>query len=99
MGSLGTTQFIFLLAVVACAAALCGFVASMLVRRKKQRARRSFIVGFLFGFTAGVVVRRRWREIGHLAVRALNSAAAPSRLDRSPPQLRRLPLALLTVRR
>jgi hypothetical protein len=99
MGSLGTTQFIFLLAVVASTAALCGFVASMLVRRKKQRARRSFIVGFLFGFTAGVVVRRRWREIGHLAVRALNSAAAPSRLDRSPPQLRRLPLALLTVRR
>jgi hypothetical protein len=99
MGSLGTTQYIVLLMAVACTAALCGFVASMLVRRKKQRARRSFIVGFLFGFTAGVVVRRRWREIGRLAVRALNSASAPSRLDRSPPQLRRLPMALLTVRR
>lgn len=96
MGSLGTTQF-FLLVVVASAAAVCGVVASMLVRRKKQRARRSFIVGFLFGFTAGVVVRRRWREIGQLAFRALNSAAVPSR--RSPPQLRRLPMALLTVRR
>jgi hypothetical protein len=99
MGSLGTTQCIFLLLVVACTAALCGFVASMLVRRKKQRSRRSFIVGFLFGFTAGVVVRRRWREIGRLAVRALNSAAAPSRLNRSPSQFRRLPMALLTVRR
>jgi hypothetical protein len=99
MGSLGITQYTFLLMVVACTAALCGFVASMLVRRKKQRARRSFIVGFLFGFTAGVVVRRRWRDIGRLAVRALNSAAAPSRLDRSPPQLRRLPMALLIVRR
>jgi hypothetical protein len=98
MGSLGTTQ-LFLLVVVASAAALCGFVASMLVRRKKQRARRSFMVGFLFGFTAGVVVRRRWREIGQLAVRTLHSAAAPSRPDRSPPQLRRLPMALLTVRR
>ena len=99
MGSLGTTQFFLLLVVVASAAAICGFVASILVRRKKQRARRSFIVGFLFGFTAGVVVRRRWREIGRLAVRALNSAAAPGRLERSPPQLRRLPMALLAVRR
>lgn len=99
MGSLGTTQFIFVLVVVACAAALCGVAGSVLVRRKRHRTRRSFMVGFLFGFTAGVVVRRRWREVGRLAVRVLNSATAPSRLDPSSQKPRRLPMALLPVRR
>ena len=97
MGSLGITQFIFLLMAVASAAALCGFVASTLTRRKKQRARRAFIVGFLFGFTAGAVVRRNWRDIGRLAARTFSTT--PGRLGWQPQQLRRLPMALLTVRR
>lgn len=99
MGSLGPTQFIPLLAAVVAVAALCGFSASTIVRRKKQRTRRFFIAGLLCGFTAGVVVRRRWRDIGRLAVRAVGSAALPSRLGLSPQRHRRLPMALLTARR
>jgi hypothetical protein len=99
MGSLGPMQVISLFVVVAGAAALCGFVGSTIARRKRQRARRSFIVGFFCGFTAGVVVRRRWREIGRLAVRVLGPAALPSRLGQSPQRHRGRPMALLTVRR
>jgi len=91
--------YIFLLVAVAAAAALGGFVASTVARRKKQRARRFFIVGFFCGFTAGVVVRRRWREVGRLAIRALSSAAVPGRLGSTPQRPRRLPTALSIVRR
>jgi hypothetical protein len=103
MGSLGTTQLTALLVAAVAAGVLCGFVASTIARRKKQRARRFFVAGLFCGFTAGVFVRRGWRQVGPVAVRALGSAALRSplsgRLGDSPRQLRRLPLALLTVRR
>ena len=90
---------ITVLVAVAATAALCGYTASAVARRKSQRARRSFITGFFCGFTAGVVVRRRWRDIGRLAVRTLGSVAAPPRPGPSPQRQRRFPTALLTVRR
>ena len=98
MGSL-VPLFISLLVAVAIIAALVGSVASRLAQRRQQRGRRYFIVGFLCGLTAGVVVRRRWREVGRYAVRALGSAGLPSRIGRSPQRHRRLPAALLAVRR
>ena len=90
-------QMITLLVVVAAAAALCGYTASAIKQRKNQRARRSFVTGFFFGFASGVVVRRNWRDIGRLAIRTLGAAAAPSRSG-SAPQQRRSP-ALLNARR
>ncbi len=99
MGSLGTPQFILLLVSVAMVAALCGFVGSTVARVKKRHVRRSFMTGFFCGFTAGVVVRRRWRDIGRLAARTLSSSAVPVRLGLSPQRPRRLPMSLLTVRR
>lgn len=99
MGSLGPAQVISLLVAIAAAAALCGFLVSTIARRKRQRARRFYIVGFFCGFTAGVVVRRQWREIGRLAVRALGSTGGASRRVHSPQRRGRLPRALLTVRR
>jgi hypothetical protein len=92
-------QFITLLVVVAASAALCGYTASAIARRKKERSGRSFTVGLLCGFTAGVIVRRRWRDIGRLAVHTMLSATRPNRLDWQPQRSRRFPLALLPVRR
>lgn len=90
-------QLIFLLVAVAATAAVCGHTASAIARRKKQRTRRHFTVGFLCGFTAGVVVRRNWRDIAHLAGRTISST--PRRLGRQPQRVDRLPLALLPLRR
>lgn len=91
-------QVICLLVVVAAGAALCGYTASAIAQRKRQRRQRSFTIGLLCGFAAGVIVRRRWRDIGRLAVRTLLTATRPDRLVWQP-QRRRLPLALLPVRR
>ena len=90
-------QVIFLLVAVAAIAAVCGHAASVIARRKKQRARRYLTVGFLCGFTAGVIVRRNWRDIAHLVRRTLSSRS--SRPGRQPQRTLRLPLALLPVRR
>jgi hypothetical protein len=67
MGSLGPTQLISLLMAVAAVAAVCGFVASTVVRRNKRRARRYILLGFSLGFIAGIIHSRR---------RALHSLAA-----------------------
>lgn len=90
-------QAIFLLVAVAAIAAVCGHAATAIARRKKQRARRYLTVGFLCGFAAGVIVRRNWRDIAHLAGRTLSSRSR--RLGRQPQRVLRLPLALLPVRR
>lgn len=103
MGSFGPMHVIWLLVAVAAGSSLCGFVGSTMARRKRQRARRSFIVGFFCGFTTGVIVRGRWREIGRLTVRVLGMAYPPSRVGHSPQRRgrlpSRLPIAFLTVRR
>jgi hypothetical protein len=65
MGSFGPTQLIVLLAT----AAVCGFLASSAVRRKKRRARGYLFVGFCCGLLAGGVLRRRRR--GMSALRAI----------------------------
>ena len=99
MGSLGTTQFILLLVAVATAAALCGFVASTVARVKKRRARRSFIDGLLLWIHRG---RGRPSKVArHRSSRRPRTQflGGTGRLGRSPPQPRRLPMALLTVRR
>ena len=84
MGSLGPTQLIFLLLVVATVAALCGFVASTAARRKRRRARRFFVVGFFCGLVAGGVLRGKRSDAGRLAARALSHAVSRVRLGLSP---------------
>lgn len=83
MGSLGATQFIFLLLAVALAGATVGFVASRVARRNKRRTRGVFLVGFLCGVMAVSVARRRWDSASRLAVRSLSSWVLPARLDLS----------------
>lgn len=92
-------QVITLLVVVSAAAAMYGYTASTIARRKEQRPERSFVLGLLCGFTAGVIVRRRWRDVGRLAARTLLSLTRSNRLGWQPQRSRRLPLALPPVRR
>lgn len=63
MGSLGPTHLIFLLLAVATVAAVCGFIASTVVRRNKRRARGYLLVGFCCGLLAGGILRRRRRGL------------------------------------
>jgi hypothetical protein len=99
MGWLGPPQLIAVLVALAATASLCGYTASALARRKRRRAKRFFIAGFLCGFTVGVVTRRRWQDIGRMGVRALRSAPASNRLGWSTQRPRRRPLPALTARR
>jgi disulfide bond formation protein DsbB len=66
MGSLRPTQLIFLLLAVATVAAVCGFVASTVLRQNKRRARRYILLGFSLGFIAGIMHSRR-RVLHNLA--------------------------------
>ena len=69
MGSLGPTALIAALLAVAIVAAISGFIASVLARRNKRRARGIFVVGFACGLMAGTVLRRRrWLNILRLDV-------------------------------
>lgn len=82
MGSLGTTPLIALFLVVAAVAALCGFFAAAVTRRKARRARRVFLVGVFFGFLAAEIVHGRRRGLTALTdfrARALSFAASPVR--------------------
>jgi hypothetical protein len=64
MQAVGPTQLIVLLVTVAIVAAACGFLGSVVVRRRKRRARGVFVLGFLCGVTAGALLRTR-RRIRH----------------------------------
>jgi hypothetical protein len=72
MWSLGPIQLTALVLAVAVIAAICGFIASIIVRRNRRRARGFFALGFLCGLMAGPALRRRRRF-----ARALTSAALP----------------------
>ena len=57
----GALQLI-LVAVIAGAGAVCGFIASAVVLRKKKRARGYFVLGVLTGMMAATVTRGRYRK-------------------------------------
>ena len=81
MGSLGPIHLIFVLLAVAIVSATCGFIGSAVRRRNKRRTRRVFLLGFLCGYVAGPVLRKR---------RGLNAFASAASLVRQPlPALRR----------
>jgi uncharacterized membrane protein YjdF len=68
MGSVGPTQLIVLLLAVAFISATGGFVASAIARRNKRRARGFFLLGFVCGFIARPILRRRLRGLNMLGV-------------------------------
>lgn len=61
MQAVGPTQLIVLLIAVAAIASASGFLGSVVVRRRTRRARGVFVLGFLCGVTAGVILRTRRR--------------------------------------
>jgi hypothetical protein len=65
MDSLGAMGLIALLLAVAIIAAICGFIASA-VRRKKRRARVFFVAGFVCGVMTGAMLRGRHRGLNAL---------------------------------
>lgn len=79
MGSLGPTQLLCLLLAVAIIAATSGFIASVVMRRNKRRARGFFVLGFMSGLMAGAIVRRTHGGSWRFAVRALSRAASHAR--------------------
>lgn len=48
---------------VAIVAAICGYMASAVARRKKRRARGVFLLGFFCGFTTIAILRGRRRGL------------------------------------
>jgi hypothetical protein len=65
--SLDAIQLIALLLVVAIVAAIAGFVGSAIARRRRQRARRFFVLGFSCGLLTGRMLRRRRRRVVSIA--------------------------------
>ena len=63
MQAVGATHLIVLLIAVAAIGVASGFLGSILVRRRKRRARRIFVLGFLCGVTAGAILRTRRRTV------------------------------------
>lgn len=84
MASLGTTVLIALLLAVGTTAALCGFFAATMIRRKMRRTRRVFLVGVLCGLLAGDLFRARRRGL-----RALAAAGSRNGLRTLPAAIRR----------
>jgi uncharacterized membrane protein YeaQ/YmgE (transglycosylase-associated protein family) len=77
MGSVGPTHLISLLLAVAINAAICGFIASAVLRRKRRRARGLFLLGFLCGFIANPILRRRRRGLNMLGAVARCADVCP----------------------
>src|ERR1700739_5050856 len=69
MGSLEPTHLISLLLAIAIIAAMCGFIASAVVRRNKRRARWFYLLGFFCGWMAGGILRGRHRGLNALGAR------------------------------
>jgi len=70
MGAPGVMQLVTLLLGVAVVAALCGYLGSAIARRKrnKRRARGTFLLGFVCGSVAGVILRERRHRMKVLGV-------------------------------
>jgi uncharacterized membrane protein YeaQ/YmgE (transglycosylase-associated protein family) len=79
MGSLGPTHLISLLLAVAIIAAICGFIASAVVRRNKRRARGFFLLGFFCGLVSGAILRGRRRGLNALGAVARCADVRPPR--------------------
>nr|WP_090339201.1 hypothetical protein [Mycolicibacterium malmesburyense]CRL67368.1 hypothetical protein CPGR_00403 [Mycolicibacterium malmesburyense] len=88
MGSLGLPAWVGLLIAVAITGVLCGFAASIVVRRNKRHTRLIFVVGAVCGFLAGATVVGRHgaavalRRAGSQWLTALGLASRPSRRRR-----------------
>jgi hypothetical protein len=63
----GALQLI-LVAVIAGAGAMCGFIASAVMLRKKRRARGYFVLGVLTGMMAATITRGRYRKLSAFGV-------------------------------
>jgi hypothetical protein len=63
MSAAGPLQLLLLVA-IAGTGAMCGFLASAWILRKRRRARGYFILGVLTGLTAAAVTRGRYRKLG-----------------------------------
>jgi hypothetical protein len=75
MGPLGPAHLLALLLAVAIVSATCGFIGSAVSRRNKRRARRVFLLGFVCGYVAGPVLRRRRHGLNALTT-AVSQAVA-----------------------
>jgi len=62
MSAAGPLQLLLLVA-IAGTGAMCGFLASAWILRKRRRARGYFILGVLTGLTAAAVTRGRYRKL------------------------------------
>src|SRR5262245_915633 len=62
MSAVGSLQVLLLVA-VAGAGAICGFLASMMIRRNKRRVRGYFILGVLTGWLAAAMTHGRHRQL------------------------------------
>jgi uncharacterized membrane protein YeaQ/YmgE (transglycosylase-associated protein family) len=63
MSAAGPLQLL-LLAAIAGTGAMCGFLASAWILRKRRRARGYFILGVIAGMAAAAVTRGRYRRLG-----------------------------------
>jgi hypothetical protein len=70
MHAVGPVQLILLLVAVAIIAAAGGFLGSLIVQRKKRRARGYFLFGFLCGATVTTIRRMRRGGAHRFAARA-----------------------------
>jgi uncharacterized membrane protein len=80
MQAVEATHLVVLLVAVAVIAGAAGFLGSVVMRRKKRRARGVFVLGFVCGVTAGAILlarRRIHRALG--AVRQRIGVSAPRR--------------------
>jgi hypothetical protein len=75
MSAAGPLQLLLLIA-VAGTGAMCGFVASAWMLRKKKRARGYFILGVLTGLTTAAITRGSYRKL--IALRSLARGYARS---------------------
>jgi hypothetical protein len=55
---------LLLLAAIAGTGAMCGFLASAWILRKRRRARGYFVLGVLAGLTAAAITRGKYRKLG-----------------------------------